>query len=397
VTRSLCLEVLLSRYAQSDALTVLAAVRAATGASTVVGCTLVVASSALAMLGCGASPGTTALLGAMLVPILIQDALRFYWLASGRPAGAAANDGACLIGTIAAAVALSSAGYAGVTAVFGSWALGAGLAAGIAFARVGVLPDIRRGVPWIWAHRSVGLPLAGGTLVAQGSARVSLAAVGAIAGLTQLGMVAASMTILAPLNVLSAGCYLYGVAEAARRVRAGRIDLGRLIAALSGAVTSCIVVVAAVCLAVPDGIGAAVLGSNWSAGQACLVPVLVWFLSSALLVCLKCAMRAFGDNQVIFRLYVVQGLAQVASASVGAAMAGALGAAWGVASASALCLLCWLRAYRAVMSRSRRPRFDCGSGSAVDGLPVQRDRRWVASPRLGIGPSIEQVRSDPRR
>lgn len=341
IVRSLCIEPLVIEFALAAEPDRRRATSAAVGASLLLGMTIVAGSALSFLMLTPAAAATVVLVAVLFVPLLIQDGLRHHWLSGGRAWRAAGNDFICLIVTTVALVVLSLLQIAAVPALVAAWSLGAAAGAAATTAALRVVPHPGKGMRWILEHRRIGLPLAGSALVAQGAPRLCLAILGSVAGLAAVGSLGAAMAVLAPINVAIIATGMYGAIEVRRRISRGA-PLARFVALLATGPAVLAALVSALALLLPDRVGIAYLGVNWQAAQLCLIPVTLWVAATGIVQGPRSVLRGYGANGRILALTIVTGLAQLAGTFLGAWCGNAVGAAWGIAAASALCVFPWL-------------------------------------------------------
>jgi len=351
VVRGLCVEVLLSSYASaSEGVRRVNAARAV-GATALLATVVVSVSLACLILPIGSQTKLTVIgASALLAPILIQDAWRYYWFCGPTAWGAALNDAVCLAATCCGAAWLSWRHLSGVLPVLGIWAAGAAVGAVVASIQLRSLPDLRHGLRWVRVHRGVGLVLFASGFVSTASCRLVPVLIGWTAGLAQVGRVAASLAILAPINVLTTASRVYLLPETARRVEHDVSRLPRLMASFS-VLLAALPMLALAYAVVPDGVGQWYAGHNWTAAGECLLPIALWPATSAPIMIVSCGLRASGHLRTMLRLDLLVGAAQISGATIGAALAGGYGAAWGVVAANVLTLLAGARTFRRLHRR----------------------------------------------
>ncbi|MBA2560542.1 MAG: hypothetical protein H0V07_11785 [Propionibacteriales bacterium] len=301
--------------------------------------------------------------GAVLTLMMVQDAFRYHWFAAGQPWQVAINDTLCLLGTVATLGLLSAAGQLDLVPLMLAWAAGAAIGIAGAIPVVRAVPSLRNAWRWARANRHAGLPLAGAVLVGMLGMQLSLTVTGAIGGLTALGLLSAAIALLAPLNVLIAATGIYGVTDAARRLRrAGIPDLRRGLLRIGVGLTFAIAALPPLYFVVPDRVGERYFGDNWSSSSSCLFPIAIWLCLHAGMHAPRCALRVLGRDRTALALSAVTSALQASGAAAGAALGGGQGAAWGMAAANATMILPWLLTFHRVAGRAEpripRPRTD---------------------------------------
>jgi O-antigen/teichoic acid export membrane protein len=371
--RGLYLEVLLTRQDLLRKDAVCAAIRSITGAALLVALS---AMAALSLVSLFTPPNVRELLllaGAALSPILVQDALRYRWLATPRTWVAAGNDLLSLAASAVLAIALLATMGPSVEVVMLIWSGGALSAALPVLVGSRALPSIRLGVRWCLTHRDVGLPLAATCFATQLGARAVVVLTGSIAGFSALGQFNASMAIMAPMNVILMAAGTFGIAEASRRHGSGPDDLSRAMWRLSVGLLAAALGFFVVYLLTPDGLGQIYLGSNWAAAERCVLPVAVWTAAIAVVQGPRCGLRVLGLNRTIFGLGSSCAVLQTAAAAAGALVGGVVAAAWGLAVATWICTLVAIWVFVDKKAASRE------SPATARALPAQAgsEGRWA--------------------
>ena len=256
--------------ANQDPVTWRWAVASATGTAAVVG---LVAGAAFVVAGL-LLPGSTGAallgLGLSLPVLLVQDGWRSAFLAEGRPARAFANDLVRTL-TLAPAVAvLAMTGRASVGWTMLAWGGSAAVAATVAMVQARLLPRVTEAAEWLRWHRDLAAKSLAERLSLGGAGHLRLIGLAIIAGLAAAGSLGAAELLLAPVAAIVAGIAVQAEPETAgvpaRRLRSSCRLLGA--AGAAGAL-----VWGAAVAALPDFVGAQLLGSAWLPASRLVAPV----------------------------------------------------------------------------------------------------------------------------
>ena len=300
-----------------------------------------------------------AIMGLALPGLVVYDYVKAISLGIGATRVALVQE--CLW-TSCTAVAVVTALWAPVVPllVFASWAV-AGAGIGLLAAmrqRYDVLPG------WGLGRRQTRVAATFGVqfLVTTGSAQLALSGLASAAGMAVVGALGAARTVFGPvallMTTLSSLIIPYLARTRPTTARARVRTAGPVIALIVGLVLP---VVLAVCL-LPDGLGRAVLGENWSAAR----PLLPLLAVEALLA--PVAMVAFAGHRVqaastrALSIGAVLGPVRVAVIVMGGVLFGAGGAAGALAVIAFLSAGCWWLSYLSLDVRRDRHESDRRTG-----------------------------------
>ncbi|MEU3554484.1 hypothetical protein [Streptomyces fragilis] len=314
-----------------------------------------VCAALLAATGWAVGGGTgraLAALGAVLPVVLLQDGARYCFSLLQRPHHALASDGLRLLATVGLlAVQPDGAGSARLVLAWGCAALPSLAVAGALLARplrAAAEAAAGAGGPGLGAYLRrghLGRRFVVEYAVGNGSSQLAVLALGVVGTPLAVGALRGASALFGPLNVFFGAANAFGPPLLARLGGGGRavaratLLLGVALAATGGTW-------AGLWLLLPADWGRQVLGATWPA-VAALLPatgtqyLLMGFGVSALLTLRVLSPRETLPVQVVFSLL------SVALLFTGFALAGAAGAAWGLAAGSALkAAASWLRVVR---------------------------------------------------
>jgi len=354
VARALTGEPMVVRFSAASSEDSKIAAGAVTGTSILVGIVagLVCIASGIVVRGALGS-GLTAL-GLTMPGLLLQDAWRFVFFSGRRGVAAFLNDLAWAIILVFWIVFLLLAGKTSVWWLVLAWG-GSGSVAGLlGIFQARVVPAAGRATGWFRQQRDL-IPRFIGefgitTLVAQ----VTIFAIGALAGLADVGTIRAGQLLLGPLNVIFLGIGLAGLPEAVRALMVSEAKLRQACVFISAALALCALGVGAFGSVLPDRFGAALLGENWPFAQRVVVPLSIGMAGSGVIMGAGIGLRALAAARLSLRARLLVAPLVLATALSGAALWGARGAAWGFAFAYTIGSLVWWRYFLRGMRDHKR-------------------------------------------
>jgi O-antigen/teichoic acid export membrane protein len=332
-SRAIATEPLVVRHSAATRQEQAEAIRASAGTALALG--LVVAGP-LAAGGAllGGQVGTALLAVALVLPgLLVQDAWRFAFFATGRPARAVLNDGVWAVLQLGAVAALLATGEATVFALLLAWGLAGCVAGALGYLQTRLLPDPRprRVLGWLRDQRDLGLPFFGDYAVSTGTNEAVAFTMVAAAGLEVLGAYKAAHVLMGPVSIMLMGAVNASVPEGVRLLRTRPDRLWRTSLGLGTVLAAGTAAWGAVVLLLPDPLGSAILGESWAVGREAFPPLLLAFGVLAFANGAGVGLRVRGLAAVGFRIRLVVGPLGVATKTAGAVVAGAPGAAAGAA------------------------------------------------------------------
>ncbi|HET6855813.1 MAG TPA: hypothetical protein VFH94_01795 [Streptomyces sp.] len=354
VSRGLATDPLVVRFSGVPATSWRAAAARSSGAALGIGAALG-AVCLLVGLGLGGRVGPAFVcLGVALPGLLLQDAWRFAFFAAGAGRKAFVNDlvwGVALVPAMVVAARVDTVG-----AFVLAWGVAAAVAAVYGCFQCGIRPHVTEARGWLREQRDLGYRYLVENVSVSGASQLRAYGLGAIVGVGAVGAVRGAELLLGPFLALLMGLSLVTVAEAARVLRRAPHRLGRFCLLLGGGQAAAALLWGAALLLLPDRAGEFVLGDVWSSASELIVPAALGVAGAGLgtgaaagLRALAAARRSLRSQLFASACYVVGGLG-------GAAVAGTVGSAWGVAAATlSSSAVWWLQLRSALHERNHHP------------------------------------------
>ncbi|MEU6675098.1 hypothetical protein [Streptomyces sp. NPDC046925] len=293
-------------------------------------------------------------LGLMLPGLLVQDAWRYSFFAAGDGRKAFVNDVVWGVALVPAMVVAARVGS--VTAFVLAWGASATVAAVYGCFQSGIRPRLTGGRDWLREHRDLSYRYLIENVGVSGSSQLRAYGLGAIVGVSAVGVIRGAELLLGPFLAVLMGLTLVTVAEAARMLRQAPEKLGRFCLFLGGGQAVGALLWGSVLLLMPDRLGELILGDVWSSSSAIIVPVTLGVAGAGIGTGAAAGLRALAAARRSLRCQLFASTCYVAGGLGGAVVAGTAGSAWGVASAS-LCssAVWWLQLRSALRERRQNP------------------------------------------
>lgn len=342
VVRATCGQpLLLARAAANSPAEQRRVVRDALGLGTAFGLGATIIALGTATLTDGSLRSALVPLGALLVPLVLQDVCRYVSFAEGRPRRAFGND---LLWTVGQGVTMGvviAAGHASVAWLVLAWAVAGTVASIVVLATTAILPRVAPGIRFFWLNRALCGRFLGEVLVTSGAVQLTLVGVAVISGPIDVGALRGAPVLFGPLNLLFAASLTGLLAELARMAHEepSRLRAACRITSTGGLLVSACYGAALIFL--PAALGRAALGDTWHLTSPLLLPFGVQY--AAIGVCLgqivglralAAAHRSFGVCLRFTVLFLALGVA-------GEWGWGARGSAWGMAIAAVVAVADW--------------------------------------------------------
>ncbi|MFD4630663.1 hypothetical protein ACFVYR_11650 [Streptomyces sp. NPDC058284] len=295
-----------------------------------------------------------ACLGAMLPGLLLQDAWRYSFFAAGTGRKAFVND---LVWGVALVPAMVVAARVGSVAAFVlAWGTSAAVAAVYGCFQSGIRPRPGGAREWLRDHRDLSYRYLAENVGVSGASQLRAYGLGAIVGVGAVGVIRGAELLLGPFMAVLMGLSLVTVAEAARVLRQAPHRLGVFCLLLGGVQAVAALIWGAALLLMPDRLGELVLGDVWNSASELIVPVTLGVAGAGLGTGAAAGLRALAAARRSLRSQLIASAFYVGGGLGGAAVAGTVGSAWGVAAAT-VCgsAVWWLQLRSALRERSKNP------------------------------------------
>ncbi|WP_405594392.1 hypothetical protein [Streptomyces sp. NBC_01092] len=291
-------------------------------------------------LALGGSVGPAfACLGVMLPGLLLQDAWRYSFFAAGVGRKAFVND---LVWGVALVPAMVVAARVGSVAAFVlAWGASATVAAGYGYVQSGILPRTAQARAWLREQRDLGYRYLVENVSLSGASQLRAYGLGAIVGVGAVGAVRGAELLLGPFLAVLMGLSLVTVAEAARVLRQAPHRLGKFCLLLGGGQAVAALLWGGALLLIPDRAGELVLGDVWHSAAQLIVPVTLGVAGAGLGTGAAAGLRALAAARRSLRCQLFASACYVTGGLGGAALAGTVGSAWGVAAATLAASAVW--------------------------------------------------------
>ncbi|MFI6014531.1 hypothetical protein ACIBAG_38040 [Streptomyces sp. NPDC051243] len=284
-------------------------------------------------LGLGGSVGPAfACLGVMLPGLLLQDAWRYSFFAAGVGRKAFVNDlvwGVALVPAMVVAARVDS-----VAAFVLAWGGSAAVAAVYGCFQSGIRPRLTGVREWLREHRDLGTRYLVENTCLSGASQLRAYGLGVIAGVGAVGAVRGAELLQGPFLAVLMGLSLVTVAEAARVLRRAPHRLATFCLLLGGGQAAAALLWGAALLLMPDRLGEWVLGGVWHSASELIVPATLGVAGAGLGTGAAAGLRALGAARRSLRSQLFASACYVIGGLGGAAVAGTVGSAWGVAAAT---------------------------------------------------------------
>ncbi|MGW8375272.1 hypothetical protein [Streptomyces sp. ODS28] len=352
VSRGLATDPLMVRFSGVPAANWRAAVARSSGTALGVGAALG-AACLLVGLGLGGRVGPAFVcLGVVLPALLLQDAWRFAFFAAGSGRKAFVNDLVWAVALVPAMVAAASVGS--VPAFVLAWGASAAVPAVYGCLQSRIRPRLTGARDWLREQRDLGTRYLVENVSNSGASQLRAYGLGAIVGVGAVGAVRGAELLLGPFMALLMGLSLVTVAEAARVLRQAPHRLGAFCLLLGGGQAVAALLWGTALLLMPDRLGELVLGSVWHSASALIVPVTLGVAGAGLGTGAAAGLRALAAARRSVRCQLFASACYVGGGLGGAAAAGTLGSAWGVAAATTCASAVWWLQLRAALREHHR-------------------------------------------
>ncbi|BCL27107.1 hypothetical protein ACFFS2_18210 [Streptomyces aurantiacus] len=291
-------------------------------------------------------------LGVVLPGLLLQDTWRFAFFAAGAGRKAFLND---IVWGVALVPALVMAARAdSVEAFVLAWGGSAAVAAAYGCFQSGIRPRPALARAWLREQRDLGYRYLVENVSLSGASQLRAYGLGAIVGVSAVGAVRGAELLLGPFLAVLMGLSLVTVPEAARVLRQAPHRLGTFCLLLAGGLAATALLWGAALLLVPDWAGEHVLGQVWDPAAELIMPLTVGVAGAGVGVGAAAGLRALAAAKRSLRCQLFASVCYAGGGLGGAALAGTVGSAWGVAAANACASAVWWQQLRSALRERHR-------------------------------------------
>ena len=235
--------------------------------------------------------------------------------------------------------------HASLFAILLLWGIWGLVAAVVGIVQSRVVPDVTRARSWWREHRDIGPRYLASELLPLAATQGVIYVLGVVAGLAAAGSLRAAQLVLGPLNILTMSVYFVAVPVGARMYAERSSRLRGAAAGVSLLMVSATLVLTIAILAFPDGLGPFLLGESWPGAELVFLPVAVAAIGKNIGYGPRTGLLAMAMARRTLRLTSIESGLAVAVGSVGAVLAAASGAAWGLAVVSCAVAVVWWREF----------------------------------------------------
>jgi O-antigen/teichoic acid export membrane protein len=320
----------------------------ADGARAALGCTLILGIACSVVLGVVEVffAGTTRellVIGAICGPgLLIQDAMRYAFFASGRPRKAFVNDALWTVFQVCGIIGATSLAHGSVVPLVAAWAAAGAFAGAFALIQGGIIPHPGSARRWLREQRDLWAFLLPEFLTVQGANYLSLITIGAVAGVSAVAAVRAAQALYGPLNVAFSGIRVIAlphlVALQGDQVRSGvrvLVMTTASFAALWGTLT----------IVMPPRFGTALLGQTWALATPLFGLMAIDRIGAFAAESWRTGLLSLGSVKRSLSVRLLVAVISIAGVAVGSATSGARGAVLASAIISPLAALMFWRQF----------------------------------------------------
>jgi O-antigen/teichoic acid export membrane protein len=325
-SRGLGTDPLLVRFSAAEISVWRRAVASCTGTSTAIGVLAGIVVVAVGLVMNGPPRLAFIALGLTLPGLMLQDSWRFSFFALGRGYLAFVNDTVWAIFLIPSLILLHKTGHASVFWFIIAWGASGAMGASIGPLQSRVVPKLSNALTWVRQHRDLGPRYLLEGTASSGAGQLRSYGVGLLLGLAPLGYVQAVSTLMGPFTVIAFGIGLVALPEAARLWRQSPHRLPLFCLALSAGLSILALAWGAFLLvALPHGLGQALLGHLWRPTYKLIVPAALVTTGTMVTSGPGTGMHALGAARSSLRSMVITSGIALVGALAGAALGGAVG------------------------------------------------------------------------
>lgn len=315
---------------------------------------------------------------AVVFPFLIwQDLSRYISFSAARPKGALYADTLWCGAQVLTYTILFYEDVSTVVPYILFWGLSSVVSVIYQIYSVGSIPGVGLAKIWVKRHKDLSPRFLGEYLTLAAVQQGTVFIVGAIAGLSAVGGLRSAQVLLGPVNVISLGAAVVILPAVARIARYGDIrHLRRYALIVSLSLSSITLVYSLSLMLVPDKVGRALLSDSWGSGQQIAPLLALSVLLNNISYGATSAIRGMERAKQSLRMRLVTGPVSIGAVTTGAILDGAVGAALGLAAASAIQVLLWWTLFM-YLSKKEAERIDDNESGGQAMNPA--DKVWSPS------------------
>jgi O-antigen/teichoic acid export membrane protein len=333
-SRGLATDPLLVRFSGADLPRWRQAVADCTGTAVLVGLASGVCAIVASLFLHGTASRAFLALGITLPGLLLQDSWRFAFFALGKGSQAFLNDLIWVVVMFPALFLLNRSGHANVFWFVFTWGAAATVAAAAGPLQAKVIPRLSGIRRWISRTRDLGVRYLLEGTANSASTQLRNYGVGLILGLTALGYVQASSTLMGPFMVIFFGMGLVTLPEATRILRRSPRHLPLFCMGVSGGLAVAGLVWGLILLyALPRGLGNFILPNLWRPTYPLILPLTISIVGGCVSAGAGCGLHALGAAKRSLRAMVLGSVVYVICGVTGAAVGGVEASIQGIAVA----------------------------------------------------------------
>jgi O-antigen/teichoic acid export membrane protein len=333
-SRGLGTDPLVVRYSGTDSRTWRRAVASSSGTSMFVGIVAAVGVLLVAFLLSGTARLAFLALAVTLPGLMLQDSWRYAFFAAGRGQHAFINDSIWTFSMIPGLVILKLAHHASVFSFVLVWGAAACLGAAAGPLQSGVIPKPWAIRSWVSRHRDLAPRYLAENTANSAAGQLRTYAIGFILGLTAVGYVQASSTLMGPFLVVLMGISLVTVPEAARMLRRSIRHLRLYCIALSAVLAIAAMGWGGVLLVLmPRGLGQLLVHDNWQGTYHLVLPASISIAGACVIAGASAGLRALAASRRSLPSQIATSVIYIVGGVTGAYADGAVGTVYGVAIA----------------------------------------------------------------
>jgi O-antigen/teichoic acid export membrane protein len=328
--------------------------RAASGSA--VGVSLVM--SCIVLIAAAVSPsrdvaGAFVVFAAVLPGLMLQDVLRYSFIASRNAKQAFLNDLGWAVLQIAATELVLQWRPSSLPLLVGAWGVAGAICGVVGIAQARALPRVSGTRTWLREHRELAGPYVIEFLAAQGATTLTIYAVTAVVGLAPAGGLRAAQTLFGPITVLGTSLRLAVMPEMVRVRSEGNARLRRSVVKVSALLAAAAIVWGCVGLFAPDSVGRQILGRTWLLAHPLLFWVMLSRAGTGATNGVLLGLRGLGNARRSLRARIWATVWYISLGIGGAVVDGARGAAIAMAAVSISTVAIWWRQFTIALRENR--------------------------------------------